>query len=133
MRWFRAQRVLGNLHLSFSHAPVGNYRRELNLNDAIARVEFTRAGVKFMREMFVSAPDQVMVLRLSADHSKEISFEARLDRPAEANYQPDQTDEDSRMGLTKLSMSEGAMLTFRNCRPRPAVSEPTVPCVAILG
>src|SRR5258706_2602081 len=38
--------VLGNLHLTFpndSQAPVENYRRELNLNDAIARVEFRRA------------------------------------------------------------------------------------------
>ena len=76
--------VLGNLHLTFpndSQAPVENYRRELNLKDAIARVEFARAGIKFTREMFVSAPDQVMVLHLSADHSKEISFEAQLDRP----------------------------------------------------
>jgi len=76
--------VLGNLHLTFSdetHAPVENYRRELNLKSASAHVEFTRAGVEFTREMFVSAPDQVMVLRLSADRSKEISFDARLDRP----------------------------------------------------
>ncbi len=76
--------VFGNLHLTFSgnaHAPVENYRRELNLNEATAHVEFERAGVKFTREMFASAPDQVMVLRLSADHSKAISFEARLDRP----------------------------------------------------
>jgi alpha-L-fucosidase 2 len=76
--------VLGNLHLSFSgdtRAPVENYRRELNLDEATAHVEFERAGVKFTREMFASAPDQVVVLRLSADRSKEISFEARLDRP----------------------------------------------------
>jgi len=81
---FGCYQVLGNLHLTFpnhSQAPVENYRRELNLNDAIARVEFRRAGVTFTREMFASAPDQVMVLRLSADRSKEISFEARLDRP----------------------------------------------------
>jgi alpha-L-fucosidase 2 len=31
--------------------------------------------------MFVSAPDQVMVLRLTANTSKQISFAARLDRP----------------------------------------------------
>ena len=81
---FGCYQVLGNLHLSFSsgsHARVENYRRHLNLNDALARVEFTRAGVTFTREMFVSAPDQVMVLCLRADHSKAISFEARLDRP----------------------------------------------------
>ncbi len=76
--------VLGNLHLSFSlsdtNAPVTSYRRVLNLNDAVASVQFNRGGVEFRREMFSSAPDQVMVLRLSADKSKQISFDARLDR-----------------------------------------------------
>lgn len=77
--------VLGNLHLSFdsgdTNSPVQNYRRELDLNDATARMEFNRGGVHFTREMFASAPDQVMVLRLSADQVKHISFNARLDRP----------------------------------------------------
>jgi alpha-L-fucosidase 2 len=77
--------VLGNLHLSFfpddTNAPVTNYRRELDLGDAVATMQFNRGGVEFNREMFVSAPDQVMVLRLSADQSKQISFDARLDRP----------------------------------------------------
>ena len=77
--------VLGNLHLTFfsgdKNLPVTNYRRELNLNDAVATLEFNRGGVKFNREMFSSAPDQVMVLRLSADRPGQISFDARLDRP----------------------------------------------------
>jgi alpha-L-fucosidase 2 len=76
--------VLGNLHLSFfsdTNLPVTNYRRELNLDAAVATVQFKRGAVKFNREMFCSAPDQVMVLRLSADKSKQISFDAQLDRP----------------------------------------------------
>jgi alpha-L-fucosidase 2 len=76
--------VLGNLHLSFSgdtNAPVKNYRRELNLEDAVARTEFQRGDVTFKREMFISAPDQVMVLRLTASQAKQISFQMRLDRP----------------------------------------------------
>jgi alpha-L-fucosidase 2 len=77
--------VLGNLHLSFfpgdTNALVTNYRRELDLNDAVANLQFNRDGVQFNREMFSSAPDQVMVLRLSADQSKHISFDVRLDRP----------------------------------------------------
>jgi alpha-L-fucosidase 2 len=76
--------VLGNLLLSFpddANTTIRNYRRELNLNDAVARMEFTCGGVTFAREMFVSAPDQVMILLLSANRSKEISFDARLDRP----------------------------------------------------
>ena len=76
--------VLGNLHLIFqsdTNAPVENYRRELDLNDAVTHLEFKRGGVNFTREMFVSAPDQVMVLRLTADQPGQISFDARLDRP----------------------------------------------------
>ena len=77
--------VLGNLHLIFfpgdTNASVTDYRRELDLNDAVANMQFNRGGVEFKREMFASAPDQVMILRLSADQSKQISFDARLDRP----------------------------------------------------
>ena len=76
--------VLGNLHLAFSsasNAPAENYRRELNLNDAVARMQFTRGSVIFTREMFSSKPDEVMVLRLTANQAKQISFGLKLDRP----------------------------------------------------
>ncbi len=77
--------VLGNLHLEFqgpiTNAPVKDYRRELNLSDAITRVQYRRGMVKFQREMFVSAPDEVMVLKLTADVPGQISFVARMDRP----------------------------------------------------
>ena len=77
--------VLGDLHLSFQTAatkgPVTNYRRELDLNEAITRMQFSRGGTTFKRELFVSAPGQVMVLRLAADRPGEISFSARMDRP----------------------------------------------------
>ncbi len=77
--------VLGNLHLTFSsnatNEPVTDYHRELDLNDAVARMQFKRGEVTFKREMFISAPDQVMVLRLTADHPGQISFNTRLDRP----------------------------------------------------
>jgi alpha-L-fucosidase 2 len=77
--------VLGNLHLSFADAvsnePPSGYRRELNLNDALAELTLARNGVVFQRELFASAPDGVIVLRLSADRAGKISFAARLDRP----------------------------------------------------
>lgn len=77
--------VLGNLHLSFlggdTNLPVKSYRRELSLDEAGTRVQFSRGDVEFTREMFVSKPDEVMVLRLSADRAKQISFKVRLDRP----------------------------------------------------
>jgi len=77
--------VLGNLHLSFamgeSNAPVTQYRRQLNLDDAVTELEFSRAGVDYHREMFVSKPAEAMVLRLTANQKGKISFRATLDRP----------------------------------------------------
>jgi alpha-L-fucosidase 2 len=77
--------VLGNLHLSFiaseTNSPVENYRRELDLNEAIARVQFKRGDVTFRREMFISAPDEVMVVHLTADKPGQISFAMAMDRP----------------------------------------------------
>ena len=76
--------VLGNLHLLFAgdtNAPFENYRRRLDLNNAVTDLQYDQGGVTFQREMFVSAPAQVMVLKLSAGKPGQISFTASLDRP----------------------------------------------------
>jgi alpha-L-fucosidase 2 len=77
--------VLGNLHLAFdgfdTNEPVTDYRRELSLDTAMATVRFKRGGVTYSREMFASAPDQAIVVRLSADQAGKISFHTTLDRP----------------------------------------------------
>jgi alpha-L-fucosidase 2 len=77
--------VLGNLHLSFlselTNTPATKYRRVLDLNDAVTHFQFSRGGVEFQREMFVSKPAEVMVLRLTADKAGQISFAAKIDRP----------------------------------------------------
>jgi alpha-L-fucosidase 2 len=81
---FGCYQVLGNLRLLFPGATnksVTNYRRELELTEAVARVQFTQDGVTFTREAFVSAPDEAVVLRLTADKAGAINFETRLDRP----------------------------------------------------
>ena len=79
--------VLGNLHLAFTTVadkPVAHYRRELNLAEAVAKITYEQGGIRFTREGFVSAPDQVFVLRLGADHRAAISFDLTLDRPERA-------------------------------------------------
>lgn len=88
--------VLGNLHLTFSsdtNPPVENYRRVLDLHDAVTHLEYQRGGVTFTREMFVSAPAQAMVLRITADRPGQISFAARLDRPERSETVADKADE----------------------------------------
>jgi alpha-L-fucosidase 2 len=64
---------------------VSDYRRDLNLDTAIASVSYTRGGVRFTREIFTSAVDGVLVVRLSADKPGRISFSASLDTPQNAS------------------------------------------------
>jgi alpha-L-fucosidase 2 len=71
---------LGNLRLSFpGHERATAYRRELDLDAAVARVEYTVDGTRFVRETFSSAPDQVIVIRISADRPSAVSFTAALE------------------------------------------------------
>ena len=54
--------------------PYTHYTRELDLNTAIATTKFTVAGVEFKREVFTSAPDQAMVLRMSSSKKGALNF-----------------------------------------------------------
>jgi len=58
-----------------------SYRRQLDLDTAIATTTFAMEGVRYKREVFASAVDDVLVVRLSADKPGSISVEVGLDRP----------------------------------------------------
>src|SRR5215470_2033985 len=71
--------TLGDLMLTFPDVGVvENYRRDLDLRTAITHVSYTLGGVSHTREVFASAPDQVIVVRLTAGRPGQIAFEARL-------------------------------------------------------
>jgi alpha-L-fucosidase 2 len=77
--------TLGDLTLTFpAPARVEEYRRELDLTSAIARVAYVSGGVLFEREVFASTPDGVIVVRLRASRPGHISFDARLQTPQRA-------------------------------------------------
>jgi alpha-L-fucosidase 2 len=70
---------LGELRMRFEAADGATaYRRELDMDSAIARVTYTAGGVRFTREVFASYPDQVLVVRVTADKPGSVSFAARL-------------------------------------------------------
>jgi alpha-L-fucosidase 2 len=74
--------TLGDLYLEFeNHGKYTNYRRQLNLHDAIATVGYMQNGVQFTREVFVSQPAQALVMRISSNKKGSISFTASLSRP----------------------------------------------------
>lgn len=84
--------TVGNLQLTFPDtASVDGYRRELNLDTAIARVEYTAAGVHYTREVFSSPVDQVIVVRLTASQRGKIAFRAEMNTPQNATVKAEAT------------------------------------------
>ncbi|WP_211745700.1 glycoside hydrolase family 95 protein [Paenibacillus sp. Marseille-Q4541] len=59
---------------------VEGYERELDLEEAISRVQYTCNGVRYEREYFSSSPDQVMAIRLTADAIGAITVGVNLMR-----------------------------------------------------
>lgn len=76
--------TLGDLWLDFpDDENVHNYQRSLDLETAIATVRYTSGDTDFSREIFSSAPNQALVIRLTANKQKAISFTAKLTRPGD--------------------------------------------------
>lgn len=70
---------LGNLWLEFpGHEDVRAYRRQLDLDSAIAAVSYRVGDTTFTREVFASPVDQVIAVRLSADRPGQIACTVRL-------------------------------------------------------
>jgi len=62
----QAYQPVGDLLIDFAHSGVvSGYRRELNLDTAIATVTYQADGATYSRQVFASAPAQVVVTRLA--------------------------------------------------------------------
>jgi alpha-L-fucosidase 2 len=74
--------TLGDLNLFFGpYRNVSEYHRELDIETAIASVSYQAGRVFYTREIFSSTPDQVLVVRLTADRKESISLTVLLSRP----------------------------------------------------
>ena len=69
-------RPLGEMRVRFDMPDrAASYRRELDMDSAVARVTFESGGIHYTREVFASYPDQVLVMRITADKpGKRVSF-----------------------------------------------------------
>jgi alpha-L-fucosidase 2 len=81
----KAYQPLADVYLLFpSHTNATEYRRELDLDSAVAKVSYKIGDVNYQRQVFSSHPDQVIVWRIAADKPGQLSFTAKLDSPHEA-------------------------------------------------
>jgi len=78
----QAYQPLGDLLLDFKDCDkVTGYYRELDMETGIVKVTYKDGDAEFTREIFMSYPDHVMVVRLTCDKPGNISLEAKLKSP----------------------------------------------------
>jgi alpha-L-fucosidase 2 len=78
----RPYQPLGDLRLRFpGHGNAAQYIRSLDLDQAMAKTTYRVDGVEFKREVFISAPDQALVMRISSSKSGQITMDVGIDTP----------------------------------------------------
>ncbi len=77
-----AYQPVGKLNLKFDHAgEVEEYKRKLDISQAVTSVSYSVDGTRFRREVFCSIPDDVMIIRVTADTPGKLNMELGADSP----------------------------------------------------
>lgn len=78
---------LATLHIKDTDNSYTDYRRQLSLDSAIARVQYSKGGVKYVREYLASAPDSIVCIHLTTSHKGSINVQIMLHSLLENNVQ----------------------------------------------
>ncbi len=95
---FRSYQPLADLWIELDlNSGAEEYHRELDLQSGIARIKYRANGATITRETFMSAVDDVMAIRISADTTGTVSGRIRLDREKDITVEP--------LGLDRLQLN----------------------------
>jgi alpha-L-fucosidase 2 len=92
---------VGNLYLSFpGHENFSEFYRELDIEKAVSTTSYKVGKITYKREIFSSFPDQVIVMRITADQQGKINFAVSMDRPSPVEISTENNDILVMQGIT---------------------------------
>lgn len=100
------------------------YYRDLNINDAITTTKFTADGVEYKREVFASAPGQVIVIKLSASKAHALNFTVNAKSPLRFKTSAFANNELVLQGKAPAHVDP----SYYNVNKQPVVYEDTAGC-----
>lgn len=105
--------TFGDLRIAFpGHVRYTDYYRDLNLDSARATVRYKVDGVTFQREVFTSFTDQVIIVRISADKKKKITFNAQFTTPQQDAFIDVEGNEITLSGITPTHERQRGKVKF---------------------
>lgn len=106
--------TIGSLLLNFEgHDSYTNFRRELDLDNAIATTVYTVDGVDYQREIFTSFTDQLVIIRLTASKPGKLSFATSFTCPQSVEVKTSGKNKLSMEGMTKGDDFTPGAIRFR--------------------
>ncbi|MEO6289016.1 MAG: glycoside hydrolase family 95 protein, partial [Ginsengibacter sp.] len=85
---YGSYQILADLFISWrdTNVIVSDYKRTLQIDKALAITEWERNHTKYKEEVWVSAPQQVIIIRLTADKTDALNFDLALNRKERASF-----------------------------------------------
>ena len=104
----------GSLRLRFQDQEgYTNFRRELDLEKAVASTTYTVDGVDYKREVFTSFADQLVIIRLTASQPGKLTFTTALTCPQDVDVTTSGKDAMTMEGVTKGNEFVEGAVRFR--------------------
>ena len=79
---------LGSVKLKLGHDEVSDYRRELNLSNALNTTSYIYKGVRYERSVFASQADNAVIVHLKASKKGALKLHVGFDTPWDAKISP---------------------------------------------
>ncbi|XOV94347.1 MAG: glycoside hydrolase N-terminal domain-containing protein [Bacteroidota bacterium] len=80
-RIIRSHQTLGDLFIDFDHQNITDYRRQLDIENAVSTISYKSNGSLITEEVFVTNPDKAIVIRLTSEAPEGINARLKLSRP----------------------------------------------------
>ena len=121
----KSYQSLGELVIDFSHdGEITDYRRELNLDTGIARTTYRCGNTTFTREVFATAVNNLIAVRIKCDRAAQLNIRATMTRQQGAicngihldtlRLDGECSDEGMRFSAYVRTWEDGGVLTNRN-------------------
>jgi alpha-L-fucosidase 2 len=106
--------TFGSVYISFpGHQKYTNYYRDLNIENATAKVKYTVNGVEFTREILTSFSDQVIVVKLSASQPGQITANVFMNSPLDKTVAATEGDQIALSGVTGTFEGQKGKVKFQ--------------------
>lgn len=106
--------TFGSVYLSFpGHQNYANYYRDLNIENATAKVSYTVDGVEYTRETLTAFKDDVIVVKLSASQPGKITFNTFMVSPFDKTLTETESNQIALSGVTSTVEGQKGKVKFQ--------------------